>query len=220
MHTDRYHLGYARPMTELAARPCAAVGARKSASSALHSSCFAIRASTAPAWISSARWQRVSKRTLYQHFAGKDELIVDSIPTSCPRCSTAPTSHPRATPRRLRHPRAPVSVHRGGRRDPEPGPSSAPTRPRLQEDLRGAAHRSGPRGRRRRPRAARRATGAAPGWRLGPQPCPRQRRLRHRRRHRSRPHRQRHPHGSGASRRRRDLSAGTGPRAGCGGELS
>ena len=29
---------------------------------------------------------------------------------------------PRTTPRRLRHPRAPVPVHRGGRRDPRPGP--------------------------------------------------------------------------------------------------
>ena len=38
-----------------------------------------------------------------------------------------------ATPRRLRHALAPVSVHRGGRRNPGPGPSSTCTRPRLQE---------------------------------------------------------------------------------------
>ena len=36
---------------------------------------------------------------------------------------------PRTTPRRLRHPRAPVPVHRGGRRDPRPGPPGTRTTP-------------------------------------------------------------------------------------------
>ncbi len=36
---------------------------------------------------------------------------------------------PRATPRRLRHPRAAVPVHRGGRRDPRPGPPGTRTTP-------------------------------------------------------------------------------------------
>ena len=87
----------------------------------------------------------------------------------------------------------PVPVHRGGRRNPRPAPPRTRTRPRLQEGLRRAAHRNGPRSRRHRPRTARRATGAAPGWRLGPQPGPQHRDLPHRRRHRRRPHRQRPP---------------------------
>ena len=41
---------------------------------------------------------RVSKRTAYQHFTGKDELVAEYLrrfdPTSCLQCSTAPTSPP------------------------------------------------------------------------------------------------------------------------------
>ena len=147
----------------------------------------------------------VSKRTLYQHFTGKDELIAEYLRRFDPDILPGVFDRTDLTPRerllaafdvRRGTGLAPVPVHRGGRRNPRPRPPRPRIRPRLQESLCRAVHRYRPRGRRHQPRTARRATGAAAGWRLGPHPGPQHRHLRHRRRHRRRPHRQRHPHGS------------------------
>ena len=207
MYTDRYPTGYAGGMTELEKGPQAgaAAGARASASSARHSSCSAIRASTAPAWTNSARWPRCPSArptsTSPARTNSSPNTCADSIPTSWPECSTAPTSRPAndsSPPSRSPRPLPPVPLHRGGRRNPRPSAPRTPVRTRLQESLRRAAHRNRPRSRRHQPRTARRTTGAAPRWRLGPHPSPQHRILPHRRRHRRRPHRQRHPHGSPA----------------------
>ena len=141
---------------------------------------------------------QVSKRTLYQHFTGKDELIAEHLRRFDPDILPEVFDRTDLTPRERLLAAfdihvAPVPVHRGGRRNPRPGPPGTRARPRLQEGLCRAAHRNRPRGRRHQPRTARRTTGAAPRWRLGPQPSPQHRHLRHRRRHRRRPHRQRHP---------------------------
>ena len=70
---------------------------------------------------------QVSKRTFYQHFTGKDELIAEHLrrfdPDIAARGVRPHRPHtPRTAPRRLRHSRASVPVHRGGRRNPRPGP--------------------------------------------------------------------------------------------------
>src|ERR1022692_4251805 len=57
MHTGQYHLGYARPMTELEKGPR---GLR-------------------PGMDQLCAVAEVSKRTLYQHFTGKDELIAEHL---------------------------------------------------------------------------------------------------------------------------------------------
>ena len=149
----------------------------------------------------------VSKRTLYQHFTGgKDELVAEHLrrfdPDILPEVfDRTDLTTPRAAARRLRHRLTAMPVHRSGRRDPRPGPPRTRLRPRLQAGHRCAAHRDRPRGWRHQPRTARRATGAAPGWCLGPQPSPRHLDLLHRCHHRSGPHRGRHPHGSSTARR-------------------
>src|SRR6202522_2937505 len=76
----------------------AAAGARASASSARHSNCSAIRASTAPAWTSSARRPRFRSArptsTSPARTNSSPNTCADSIPTSRAECSTAPTSRP------------------------------------------------------------------------------------------------------------------------------
>ena len=64
---------------EKAVEACAAAGAHESESSAPHNNCSAIKASTAPAWTKLCAVAEVSKRTLYQHFTGKDELIAECL---------------------------------------------------------------------------------------------------------------------------------------------
>ena len=81
MHTDRYQLGYAGPMTELEKGPRglrSGRGARErllSASQQLFPdqgiNCTGVDQICAVAG--------VSKRTLYQHFAGKDELVAEYL---------------------------------------------------------------------------------------------------------------------------------------------
>ena len=180
MYTERYDRG----MTELEKGPQGrrrGSSARASASSARHSSCSAIRASTAPAWTSSARWpgcrgERPTS-TSPARTNSSPSTCAESIPTSCPECSTAPTSRPandsslpsRAPRPDTRH-HAPVPLHRGGRRDPRPPAPRNPVRTRLQESRRRAARRNQPRSLRHQPRTARRATGAAHRWRLCPDP--------------------------------------------------
>src|ERR1700691_1304261 len=81
MHTDQYQLSYARPMTELEKGPQGlrrGRGARERILSASHQlfrdqgiNCTGIDQLCAVA--------EVSKRTLYQHFPGKDELIAEHL---------------------------------------------------------------------------------------------------------------------------------------------
>ncbi len=96
----------------------------------------------------------VSKRTLYQHFAGKDETGRRAPrrfdPDLLPEVFDSADSPPRE--RLLAvfeiHARARSSGQAVEIRDPG---HAACARPRLQAGLRGAAHRSGPPGRRHRP---------------------------------------------------------------------
>ena len=151
---------------------------------------------------------QVSKRTAYQHFADKDELVAEYLRRFDPGVMAAVFDRTDLTPReRLL---AAFEVPATGTQDitpmcpyiaasveiHDPQHPASPIRTRLQESLRRAARRNRPRSRRRQPRTARRATGAAPRRRLGPHPGPQHRILPHRRRHRRRPHRQRHPRDS------------------------
>src|SRR3954452_23031354 len=196
-------LGYARPMTELEKGPRGlrrGRGARERILSASRQ-LFRDQGINCTGMDQLCAVAEVSKRTLYQHFPGKDELIAehlrrfdpDILPEVFDRADLTPADDfsppsappPRTPPRRLRHRPAAVSVHRSGRRDPRPRPPGTRLRPRLQEGPCRAAHGDRPRGRRHQPRTARRATGAAPGWRRGSQPGPRHLDVLHRRRHRS-----------------------------------
>ena len=180
-----------------------------SESSALHSSCSASRASTAPAWTNSAPWPRCPSArptsTSPARTSSSPNTSADSIQTSCPECSTAPTSHlvnDSSLPSRCA-PRRPVPVHRGGRRTPRPPTPGVPVRTRVQDRHRRAAHRNRARSRRHRPGATRRTTGATHRRRFGPHPSPRQRVIPHRRRDRGHPHRQRRPRVISSSAQRR-----------------
>ncbi|MFD0547520.1 TetR/AcrR family transcriptional regulator [Streptomyces mexicanus] len=141
----------------------------------------------------------VSKRTAYQHFTNKDELVAEYLRRFDPSVLPGVFDRTDLTPReRLlavfdipHHP--PVPLHRRRRRTERPPAPRIPVRTRLQESRRRAVRRRRPRSRRRRPRTTRRAARAAPRRRRGPHPGPRRRRLPHCRRHRRRPHRQRHP---------------------------
>src|ERR1700709_2574381 len=118
----------------------------------------------------------VSKRPLYQHFAGKDELIAEHLrrfdpdilpevfdradltprarllaafdihPPLCPFIAAAVEIHYPGPPP-LPPPPAAVPVYRSGRRNPLPGPPGTRMRPRLQAGPCRAAHRNRPRGR-------------------------------------------------------------------------
>ncbi len=206
MYTGRYPMGYAGRVTELEKGPRGlrrGRGARERILSASQQ-LFRDQGINRTGIDQICAVAEVSKRTLYQHFTGKDELIAECLrrfdPDVLPEVFDRTDLTPRATtPRRLRHPLASVPVHRSGRRNTRPGPPGTRLRPRLQGSLCRAAHRYRPRGWRHRPRTARRTTGVAAGWCLGPQPSPRRRDPRHRRRHRGRPRRQRHPYVRGTA---------------------
>src|SRR3954465_9427617 len=81
MHTDQYHLGYAGPMTELEKGPRGlrrGRGARERILSASQQLCRdqGINCTGMDQLCTVAE---VSKRTLYQHFPGKDELIAEHL---------------------------------------------------------------------------------------------------------------------------------------------
>ncbi len=82
---------------------------------------------------------QVSKRTFYQHFTGKDELIAEHLRRFDPDVLPEVFDRTDLTPReRLLavfdiHATA-VPVHRGGRRTPRPEPPGTRTRPRLQDE--------------------------------------------------------------------------------------
>ena len=81
MHTDRYQLGYARPMTELEKGPRGlrrGRGARERILSASQQ-LFPDQGINSTGVDQLCAEAGVSKRTLYQHFAGKDELIAEYL---------------------------------------------------------------------------------------------------------------------------------------------
>src|SRR6187431_2336947 len=116
---------------------------------------------------------QVSKRTAYQHFASKDELVAeylrrfdpDVMPGVFDRTDLTPRERllaafdmPASTPL-CPYIAAAVELH-------------DPVRTRVQDRHRRAPHRNRPRGRRHRPRTTRRTTGAAHRRRLCPYPGP------------------------------------------------
>ena len=81
MHTDRYRLGYARPMTELEKGPRGlrrGRGARERILSASQQ-LFRDQGINCTGMDQLCAVAEVSKRTLYQHFPGKDELIAEHL---------------------------------------------------------------------------------------------------------------------------------------------
>ena len=95
----------------------------------------------------------VSKRTLYQHFTGKDELIAEGLRRFDPDVLPEVFDRTDLTARErllaaVRRARAAVPVPRGGRRDPRPGPpgtytGSATTRRPLPARLIDTAREAG-----------------------------------------------------------------------------
>src|ERR1700760_53306 len=81
MHTDQYRLGYARPMTDLEKGPRGLRRGRGARERILSASRELFREqginSTGIDQLCAAA--EVSKHTLYQHFAGKDELIAEHL---------------------------------------------------------------------------------------------------------------------------------------------
>ena len=116
---------------------------------------------------------QVSKRTFYQHFTSKDELIAEHLRRFDPDILPEVFDRTDLTPRErllaafdIHAPLCPfiaaaVEIH-------DPGHPPRVHAARLQEGFRRAAQRNRARGRRRQPRTARRTAGAAAGWRLGP----------------------------------------------------
>ena len=81
MHTDQYRLGYARPMTELEKGPRGlrrGRGARERILSASQQ-LFRDQGINCTGMDQLCAVAEVSKRTLYQHFPGKDELIAEHL---------------------------------------------------------------------------------------------------------------------------------------------
>src|ERR1700736_3196650 len=81
MHTDQFQLGYARPMTELQKGPQGlrrGRGARERILSASQQ-LFRDQGINCTGMSELCAVAEVSKRTLYQHFPGKDELSGDPL---------------------------------------------------------------------------------------------------------------------------------------------
>src|SRR6202790_2932253 len=81
MHTGRYHLGYARRMKELEKGPRGlrrGRGARERILSASHQ-LFRDQGINCTGMDQLCAVAQVSKRTFYQHFTGKDELIAEHL---------------------------------------------------------------------------------------------------------------------------------------------
>src|SRR6476619_2103063 len=81
MHTDRYRLGYARPMTELEKGPRGLRRGRGARERILGASqqLFREQGINCTGMDQLCTVAEVSKRTLYQHFTGKDELIAEYL---------------------------------------------------------------------------------------------------------------------------------------------
>src|SRR6202046_1133819 len=81
MHTDQYHLGYARPMAELEKGPRGVRRGRGARERILSASkqLFRDQGINSTGIDQLCAVAEVSKHTLYQHFAGKDELIAEHL---------------------------------------------------------------------------------------------------------------------------------------------
>src|ERR1035437_1742730 len=104
MHTDQYQLSYARPMTELEKGPQGlrrGRGARERILSASHQ-LFRDQGINSTGMDQLCAVAEVSKRTLYQHFTGKDELIAEHLrrfaPAILPEVFGPPAPPPRDRP--------------------------------------------------------------------------------------------------------------------------
>ncbi len=208
MHTDQYQLSYARHMTELEKGPQGLRRGRGARERILSASRQLFRdQGINPTGIDQlCAVAQVSKRTLYQHFAGKDDLIAEHLRRFDPEILPGVFDCTDLTPRErllaafdIRSPLCPfiaaaVEIH-----DPD-HPARAYARNykqavavRFTETAREAGATN--------PEQLGERTGATPGWSRGPQPSSQRLELLDRRRHRSSPHRQRHPRGSGTAQR-------------------
>ena len=170
MYTDRYPTGYTGAMTELEKGPLGrrrGRGARERILSASQQ-LFRDQGINRTGMDQLCAVAQVSKRTAYQHFTSKDELVAEYLRRFDPDVMPGVFDRTDLTPRErllaaFEHARvhAPVPLHRGGRRTPRPPAPRIPVRTRLQDRHRRAAHRNRPRSRRHRPRTTRRTTGAA-----------------------------------------------------------
>src|ERR1700744_3326160 len=89
---------------------------------------------------------QVSKRTAYQHFAGKDELVAEYLRRFDPDVTGGVFDRTDLTPRgRGTGHHANVPLHRGVHRNPRPSAPRAPIPAQLQESLPHALRRSRPR---------------------------------------------------------------------------
>src|ERR1700709_2641067 len=81
MHTGQYQLGYARAMTELQKGPRGLRRGRGARERILNASqqLFRDQGINSTGMDQLCAVAEVSKRTLYQHFAGKDELIAEGL---------------------------------------------------------------------------------------------------------------------------------------------
>lgn len=100
MYTDRYRRAYAGAMTELEKGPQGqrrGRGARERILSASRQ-LFRDQGINRTGMDQLCAVAQVSKRTAYQHFSDKDELVAEYLrrfdPASWPQCSTAATSRP------------------------------------------------------------------------------------------------------------------------------
>ncbi|MGW2036018.1 TetR/AcrR family transcriptional regulator [Streptomyces sp. NPDC001811] len=100
----------------------------------------------------------VSKRTAYQHFTSKDELVAEYLRRFDPTVLSDVFDRTDLTPRErllaafdIPPPPPPVPLHRRRRRTPRPPAPRVPVRTRLQESRGRATRRHRPRSRRRRP---------------------------------------------------------------------
>jgi len=185
MYTGRYPTGYADVMTELEKGPQGrrrGRGARERILSASQQ-LFRDQGINRTGMDQLCAAAQVSKRTAYQHFTGKDELVAEYLRRFDPDVTGGVFDRTDLTPANDSSlpSKSPRPGHRTSRQcaptSRRPSKSTilstrTPVRTRLQESLCRAVRRNRPRSRRHQPRTARRATGTAPRWRLGPHPGP------------------------------------------------
>src|ERR1700736_479121 len=165
MYTDRYPTGLHWDMTELEKGPLGrrrGRGARERILSASQQ-LFRDQGIHRTGMDQLCAVAQVSKRTAYQHFTSKDELVAEYLRRFDPDVMPGVFDRTDLTPRE----RLIAAFDM---------PASTPLCPyiaaavELQDRHRRAAHRNRPRSRRHQPRTTRRTTGATARRRLGPHP--------------------------------------------------